>query len=609
MSEVVAMRRSEETFTIGPGLTCDLQTLVDSRLLVQANSGGGKSWCLRRLLEQTHGRVQQLVIDPEGEFASLREQFDYVLAARQGGDTAADPRSAKLLAERLLELGVSAILDIYELKAHDRVRFVRFFLEALVNAPKALWHPTIIVVDEAHVFCPQQGEAESAGPVIDLATRGRKRGFCAVLATQRISKLHKDAAAECNNKLIGRTALDVDMARAGDELGMGKGDRMILRDLRAGEFYAFGPAFSGAGVQRVHVGTVQTTHPKAGGRLAFTAPPPTAKVRAMLPKLADLPAEAEARERTVADLQSEIAGLKRELTAARRQHPTPAAEQVPALTDHDREILAKLEASVQAMVPKLAAAQEDAIGKAKVRLTAAAASFISEVGQQVERARAQFLEQFEKASITKTFDKIAALKAPQPLTLTTSSKTASGSGIRPAARIDRPAPPAAASSDDHLPPAKRKILNALALLEGIGVKVASRSQLAFLSDSTSTSGSYINNLSALRTAGLIDYPSSGCVVLTETGRKQADSTQAPSTVDELHALIRSKVPPAQWRILDVLIRRYPESCSREQLAEEAGSTVTSGSFINNLSALRTLGVLDYPSQKQAVATPVLFLEA
>ena len=101
------------TFTIGKGVSVDLETLVNSRLLIQANSGAGKSWALRRLLEQSHGHIQQFVIDPEGEFASLREKFDYVLAAKAGGDTLADVRTAKLLAERLLELGASAILDIY----------------------------------------------------------------------------------------------------------------------------------------------------------------------------------------------------------------------------------------------------------------------------------------------------------------------------------------------------------------------------------------------------------------------------------------------------------------------------------------------------------------
>lgn len=43
---------------------------MDTRLLVQANSGGGKSWALWRFLEQTHGQVQHHVIDPEGEFAT-----------------------------------------------------------------------------------------------------------------------------------------------------------------------------------------------------------------------------------------------------------------------------------------------------------------------------------------------------------------------------------------------------------------------------------------------------------------------------------------------------------------------------------------------------------
>jgi DNA helicase HerA-like ATPase len=183
---------------------CDLDVLVDTRMLIQANSGGGKSYTVRRVLEQTHGRVQQLVIDPEGEFASLRERFDYVHAAASGGDTAAHPRSAALLAERLLELNASAILDLYELSRPDRVRFVRLFLEALIEAPKRLWHPVIVVVDEAHTFCPESEKAESANAVIELASRGRKRGYCAVLATQRIQKLNKDAAADLNNKLIGR---------------------------------------------------------------------------------------------------------------------------------------------------------------------------------------------------------------------------------------------------------------------------------------------------------------------------------------------------------------------------------------------------------------------
>ncbi len=36
----------------GGKLECDLPTLVDTRLLIQANSGGGKSWLLRLIAER-----------------------------------------------------------------------------------------------------------------------------------------------------------------------------------------------------------------------------------------------------------------------------------------------------------------------------------------------------------------------------------------------------------------------------------------------------------------------------------------------------------------------------------------------------------------------------
>ena len=60
----------------------DLVRLIPSRLLVQANSGAGKSRTIRRLLEQTHGQVQQIVLDIEGDFATLRERYDYILASK-----------------------------------------------------------------------------------------------------------------------------------------------------------------------------------------------------------------------------------------------------------------------------------------------------------------------------------------------------------------------------------------------------------------------------------------------------------------------------------------------------------------------------------------------
>jgi hypothetical protein len=301
----------------------DLSRLLASRLLLQAGSGFGKSWALRRLLEQTAGHVQQFIIDPEGEFASLREKHDYVIAALNGGDALAHPRTAAILCRRLMETGLSAILDISELKKPERRRFVRLFIEELMQLPRAMWAPLLVVVDEAHEFAPEKDEAESLAAVVDLATRGRKRGFCLVAATQRIGKLSKDVAAELHNKLIGFTSLDIDVKRAAFELGLTPKDAQeTLRALKPGDFYAFGPATSQA-VRRLHVGLVTTTHPEPGTK-KFRAPPsPTAAIKAVLPKLADLPKEAEEEARTVEDLRREVATMRRQLAAK----PAPAIDE------------------------------------------------------------------------------------------------------------------------------------------------------------------------------------------------------------------------------------------------------------------------------------------
>lgn len=270
----------------------DLLRLIETRMLIQANSGGGKSYAIRKLLEKTHGKVHQIVLDVEGEFSSLGTNFDYILCGKDK-DVPVQVRTAELLARKLLELRVSAVVDLYDLKNHERHQFIKLFLESLMNAPKRLWHPTLIVVDEAHIFAPEKGKSVAMNAVIDLATRGRKREFAAVLATQRISKLSKDAAAECLNKLIGRTALDIDMKRAADDLGLTSKVQMRgLRDLEPGHFFAFGPAMS-KGVVEVKINKVKTMHGRMARRIKWKNKTPRSKIKKALSKLVDLPKEAE----------------------------------------------------------------------------------------------------------------------------------------------------------------------------------------------------------------------------------------------------------------------------------------------------------------------------
>ncbi len=299
----------------GESVNIDLIRLISTRLLIQANSGGGKSWLIRRLLEQTHGKIQQIVIDLEGEFSTLREKYDYLLVGKDG-EIPANIQTAELLAIKLLKLNVSTIIDLSELKHHERITFVKRFLDSLINAPRELWHSCLVIVDEAHQFCPEGGKSESSGSVIDLQTRGRKRGFCGVLATQRIAKLHKDAAAECNNVLVGRTVIDIDRKRAANDLGFTtKEQELSLKKLDDGEFFGYGPAISKEDYIKVKIGGVDTTHPEPGKNIIKASKTPD-NIKKLLKDVIDLPKEAEEEIRTTNDMKNKIRELTLKLRIA-----------------------------------------------------------------------------------------------------------------------------------------------------------------------------------------------------------------------------------------------------------------------------------------------------
>lgn len=545
-------------------LVCDVDRLVSTKMLVQANSGAGKSWALRRILEQSHRLVQQIVIDSEGEFSSLREKYDYVLASRRGGDTVADVRTAKLLAERLLELRVSAVLDISELDPVDRVRFVQIVLETLVEAPKKLWHPCLVVLDEAQAFAPEDRDASSAKAVAAFATRGRKRGFGLIAATQRLSRLDKDVAAECQNRLIGRTSLDADMKRAGDDLGFDKARRLELRTLEDGQFYAFGPALSRT-VTLAQVGAVKTTHPKAGSVASNVVPPPTAKIRALLPQLSDLPAEAEARQKTEADMKAEIAKLKRELAAAARVQPAPKVERVDVSILKDSHV----------------AHVEQAMKRFEASATPLRA-VLDEILSLMHQAQ-------RKPSIVPP-----PVKEPAPRLRSRSEAT----GL----------PEMGAGDGDPINGPEQRILDAISFLNGIGVDEPEDSAVAFMARYAPSGGGYLNPRGHLRKRGLIEYHDGKrlTLVLTPTGRSVAAIPPHDITHDTLQARVLEVLPGPERKLLSALINAWPKALTDEELGAITNYAPGGGGFLNPKGRLRTLGLTEYPSKGQSRARDILF---
>ncbi|GAA4031225.1 ATP-binding protein [Sphingomonas rosea] len=329
----------------GQPVTIDLEELLATRLLVQGNSGSGKSHLLRRLLEKSAGQVQQIVIDPEGDFVTLAGPYGHL--AIEAADH--DEKEIARAAARIREHRASVVLSLEGLEAEGQMRCAASFLSALFDAPRDHWYPALVVVDEAQLFAPAGGgevaeevRRASLSAMTNLMCRGRKRGLAGIIATQRLAKLAKNVAAEASNFLMGRTFLDIDMARAADLLGMERRQAEAIRDLPRGTFLALGPAVSRRPLS-IAIGEVET------------------RARSMSPKLVPLPTATKSE-----DLQELLfqPGFDFEPAPAPRPEPKPlrsealiemlAAKQpapAPSLpAKSDEEQAAAVAAALEAMV-------------------------------------------------------------------------------------------------------------------------------------------------------------------------------------------------------------------------------------------------------------------
>ncbi len=268
----------------GQDIPIDLEELLATRLLVQGNSGSGKSHLLRRLLEESAGTVQQVIVDPEGDFVSLAEHFGHVVVDGSAYSSA----EVATLAARTREHRASVVLALDGLDVEQQIRCAATFLNALFDAPREHWFPALVVVDEAQMFAPAAaGEINedtrrmSLSAMTNLMCRGRKRGLAGIVATQRLAKLAKNVAAEASNFLMGRTFLDIDMLRAADLLGMERRQAELIRDLQRGCFLGLGPAICRRPVS-VKIGPVRSGAKVASATLVPLPSAPPEEMQALL---------------------------------------------------------------------------------------------------------------------------------------------------------------------------------------------------------------------------------------------------------------------------------------------------------------------------------------
>lgn len=537
----------------------DLSKLIDSRALICANSGAGKSYTARKIMEESFEKgVMSIVLDIEGEFKTLREKYDFLLIGSDG-DVSLSLKSADLLPKKLLELNVSTIIDISDLELRDRIKYVKDFLKALMEVPRELWKPCLVFLDEAHQLCGQQEKQDSTFAVIDLMTRGRKRGFCGILLTQRISKLHKDAVAECNNYFVGRTSLDIDMKRSADILGLStKQDVLSLRDLEDGEFYVFGPAITKV-IEKEKIAETKTTHPKGGMELSSKIIAPTDKMKSMLQKISDLPREADQELKEMSDYKRKITELNQKIRILEHSKPQPVADQ-KALERARQQGFKEAEDKYYTGFKKLEALHNQAVDKqnkimAILGVPTAKSNF--EIPKQDFRAQAIITRHIERDPVKSHFSPKPILREKQSISADT--------------------------GEFNLNLCERKIYS---LLYQYSERSFTKAQIGVFTGYSYTSGGFNNAVSRLRSLELVEGSGENLKIKTLI-------PELPGNFDFSKEAIISKLGKCEKEIYEVLLDNPNSDFLKEELAEMTPTQYSSnsGGFNNSISRLNTLGIV------------------
>lgn len=182
------------------------------RVFLSGESGSGKSNAAMLIVSQwiEQGR-QAVVLDAHGEYGALWDLRPAQVTRFGYGEPPVREESVEMCLHFIRE-GQSLVLDLShwtDLHPSKLDEFVRALLRDLYELRRQKPKPTLVLLEEAQAFAPQQqsaGQAENVKLVTALITGGRKFGLNFVLSSQRSSLVDSNVIAGCNVRVFMRTS-------------------------------------------------------------------------------------------------------------------------------------------------------------------------------------------------------------------------------------------------------------------------------------------------------------------------------------------------------------------------------------------------------------------
>jgi hypothetical protein len=574
---------------VSPDLTLPLDVAGEATAII-AKRGAGKTNTASVIAEELIGAgVQTVILDPVGAWWGIRFAADgespglhVPIIGGAHGDVPLEQTAGALIADVVVDSGQSLLIDLSDLPSKAAVgRFVTDFAERLFRR-KARDHALVhLILEEADTFAPQKvrGSERMQGAIEQIVRRGRSRGLGVTMITQRSAVLSKDVLTQADSLIVLRTTGPHDL-KAISEWVDSRGDAEhgtkvmnSLPGLATGEGWIWNP--ENDILRRVSFRARKmfdsSRTPKAGEHLEEPKNAASIDIETLGEQIAATAEKAKSEDPS--ELRKRIRELEVELSHKNDVTVQTETVEVPVLLDGDLTALETLvQRAEQAIhhMPLFTKSLEEAVSRIQTTL--------QHVGSPPKRM------------------------SNGPIIKPAAIAKAMGFATSPPVAAATPA-----GGNDVTRP-QQKVLDALAWLESVGIS-GEKLRVGFLADYSPSSGNFNNLLSQLKKDGLITYPQPGIAELTPEGRALAQVSQVALTTVELHEKIYSKLSNPQIICLKVIIDQYPDSISREDVANATGYSSGSGNFNNILSRLKSLALIERPLQGYVRAAPLLFLEA
>ncbi|MFI5230733.1 MAG: hypothetical protein ACHQWU_16800, partial [Gemmatimonadales bacterium] len=551
---------------------------VTSTSVVFGGKGMGKTNLGSVIVEElSKARLRWSFLDPMGVAWGLRHSQDgkgpgieCVILGGIHGDIPIEPTSGDVVADLVVDEPVSAIIDFSRNAAGvpwskgEKIRFVTAYVNRLFRRQGEMIgrerrEPIFQIVDEAARYIPQvipHGAPELAacvGAFEQVAEEGRNIGLGIGFLTQRSARINKSVSELADVmfafRTVGPNSVDAIIDWLGEHMEKARARELAgqIRELDVGQCLVVSPGWLKISDRVVKIRERETfdssATPKPGERAhrvsGDAAKPDLAKYRERMAATIET-----AKANDPKELRKEIVALKKQLATA------PTTERVVERAVVDERAMAKavqsaarehvaqiatlqkaLEAAVKFII-NVSAANFDVAGVDKAELQRAIEAALEKATGIIDRrieARAKTIDAL-RLSAQRIAAQLKTVLDEQDVTVdVTVEKNApfsvAGSTERPrtTAGNTAPRPPRPPREPvEGVSKGQRKILNALAELELLGVKTPGRYQLGMVAGYNLTGGSGAQHVADLGKLGLLDV-GDGVVSITDAGRAAADT--------------------------------------------------------------------------------------